>query len=259
MKLIFKKAVLRTAFAVCILSITLPAVHSADPVSSTSLEDTARAVTRLTELGVPLQKDPSGDVRWIEAKQGELTDKAMSLLPLLPKLEWLEIGNGIVTGEGMKSLGKCTLLKRLYVHDINLENEKLEWLKNLTRLEALSLQRTKIDGRVLKNLNAVGTLKVLNLSETGIMDDDLAQIARFNNLEVLALAETKITGAGLRKLEGMARLNELNITNCAVYDSDLNSFLTMPNLRIVYAEGCNISQWAIGSVISQFPTLAIFQ
>ena len=54
MKLIFKKAALRTAFAACILGITLPAVHSADPVSPTRSEDTARAVVRLTELGVPL-------------------------------------------------------------------------------------------------------------------------------------------------------------------------------------------------------------
>jgi len=29
----------------------------------------------------------------------------MSLLPLLPKLEWLEIGNGIITPNGMKHLG----------------------------------------------------------------------------------------------------------------------------------------------------------
>jgi hypothetical protein len=97
------------------------------------------------------------------------------------------------------------------------------------------------------------------LSENGINDEDLERVARFKKLEVLALAETKITGEGIRKLEGMERLNELNIKRCAVFDYDLNSFLTMPNLRIVYAEGCSLSDWAIGSVIAQFPMLAIFQ
>ena len=97
------------------------------------------------------------------------------------------------------------------------------------------------------------------MSENNITDDDLEQVARHKNLEVLALAETRITGIGLRKLEGMARLNELNIIKCAVFDYDLNSFLTMPNLRIVYAEGCNLSDWSVGSVIARFPTLAIFR
>jgi Leucine-rich repeat (LRR) protein len=101
-------------------------------------------------------------------------------------------------------------------------------------------------------------LKVLNLSGDTITDEDMARIARFKNLEVLALADTEITGSGIKELEGMARLNELNISNCAIQDYDLSTFLSMPNLRIVYAEGCNISEFAIRNIIAQFPTLAIF-
>ena len=259
MKFIFKRAVRLAALAAFSFSITLPSGYSFGPAEGSRTRNTDTAVARLKELGIPLQADLSGDVRWIEAKQGELTDNAMSFLPSLPKLEWLEIGNGILSGTGMKHLGKCTALKRLYVHDIDLEGEELEWLKSLTKLEALSLQRTKIDGKALKHLNAVDTLKVLNLSENNITDEDMAQVARHKNLEVLALAETKITGTGIKDLEGMARLNELNIVKCAVFDYDLNTFLTMPNLRIVYAEGCSLSDWAIASVIARFPTLAIFR
>jgi len=240
-------------------STAVPKEHSADPASNIHPEDIAKAVTKLKELGVPLQKDPQGNVRWIEAKKGELKDKSMRLLPHLPKLEWLEIGNGILTHDGMKHLGKCTSLKRLYIHDISLEGEELAWISNLKQLEALSLQRTKIDGRFLKNLNTYDSLKVLNLSENPITDDDMAQIARFKNLEVLALADTQITGSGISKLEGMVRLNELNIRNCSIQDYDLSYFLSMPNLRIVYAEGCNLSDCAAGSMTMRFPSLAIFR
>jgi hypothetical protein len=232
---------------------------NADPVLSFSPEDSAQAVTRLSELGVPLEEDPKGDVRWIEAKKGELKDESMRLLPHLPRLEWLEIGHGMISQDGMKNLGKCTALKRLYVHDINLKGQELSWISNLKQLEALSLQRTQVDGTFLKYLDTVDSLKVLNLSENPITNEDMAQIARFKNLEVLALADTLITGPGIAELEGMSRLNELNIRNCGIQDYALQYFLSMPNLRIVYADGCYLSDWAVGDIIARFPSLAIFR
>jgi len=259
MKLILKKAAMSAVVSAIVLILTVPAGYSAAPGSGAEPKDTVQAAEELTKLGVPLQKDPKGNVRWIEAREGELKDKSLSLLPFLPELEWLEIGNGIITPEGMKHLGKCTALKRLYVHDINLKGAELEWISSLKQLEALSLQRTQIDGKFLKHLNAVETLKVLNLSGNTITNDDMGQIVRFKNLEVLALADTQISGAGIAKLEGMARLNEFNIGNCAVQDYDLSSFLSMPNLRIVYAEGCQLSDYAIGGIVARFPMLAIFR
>jgi hypothetical protein len=216
------------------------------------------AIKALTRLGVPLQKDNRGDVRWIEATNGEFSDEAMQYLPRLSKLEWLEIGGGKVGPSEIAKLKGCPLLVRLYIHDIKLGGDELAWLSGLTKLEALSLQRTGINGKIIKNI-AASDLAVLNLSGNEITDDDMAQIARLKNLEVLALADTKITGAGIAKLEGMKRLNEFNIIRCTVHDSDLESFLSMPNLRIVYAEGCDISPVGIQSVVSRFPMLAIFR
>jgi hypothetical protein len=258
MKFVRKQAAL-LVFLSAFGFIIVPAGHSAGPVPAITENETVNAEKELVKLGVPLQKDPAGNVRWIETRKGELSDRALSWLPYLSGLEWLEIGSGGITPAGMKHLGKCTALKRLYIHDINLGEDEMAWLSGLTQLEALSLQRTKINGRILKHLNAATTLKVLNLSENDIVDDDLAQVARFTKLEVLALANTKVTGAGLGKLTEMARLNELNLINCAVLDYDLQYFLSMPNLRIVYAEGCKISDMAIMGIISRFPTLAIFR
>jgi hypothetical protein len=215
------------------------------------------AETALVRLGVPLQKDIRGAVRWIEATNAEFSDEALQYLPRLSKLEWLEIGGGKVSPSEIAKLKGCPSLVRLYIHDIKLGDDELAWLSSLTKLEALSLQRMGINGKVLKNLVADG-LTVLNLSGNDIGDNDMAQIARLKNLEVLALSDTKITGAGITKLEGMKRLNEFNIMRCPVRDSDLESFLSMPNLRIVYAEGCNISDIGIQSVVSRFPMLAIF-
>jgi hypothetical protein len=222
------------------------------------IKNEGEAVAALTKMEVPLQKDNRGSVRWIEAAKAEFRDEAIQYLPYLSKLEWLEIGGGTVRPSEIAKLKGCTSLARLYIHDINLGNDELAWLSSLTKLEALSLQRTGIKGNVLKNL-AAGDLTVLNLSGNEIVDDDMAQIARLKNLEVLALADTKITGAGIAKLEGMKRLNEFNIMRCTIHDRDMEPFLSMPNLRIVYAEGCSLTDMGIQNVVSRFPMLAIFR
>ncbi len=221
--------------------------------------DDAEAIAALTKAGVPLQRDPAGRVRWIEAVKGEFTDEAMSQLPKLPSLEWLEIGGGKVTAAGMANLAGCTGLKRLYVHDVYLGDEALAGLENLSRLEALSLQRTGITGKVLGHLSAVGTLRVLNLSGDEIENKDLTQLVGLKSLEVLALQGTQVTGSGLAKLAGMARLNELNLSNCRIVDEDLENFITMPNLRIVFADGSDIGDDAVKSLNEKFPMLAIFR
>jgi len=215
------------------------------------------AVNALAKLGIPMHHDPSGVVRWIEAKKGELTDEAMAYLPDLSRLEWLEIGGGKVSAAGAAHLKGCPELRRLYIYDINLAGDKLQWLTALTKLEALSLQRTGVDASIMENIKAPG-LVVLNLSGNPVGDDVLDAAARIKELEVLALADTKVTGKGLEKLRGMRRLNELNLMRCSVYDQDIEVFLSMPNLRIVYAEGCPLSDFGIQNVIVRFPTLAIF-
>jgi hypothetical protein len=220
--------------------------------------DEARAVAALVKLGVPLQRDVLGRVRWIEAAHGEFSDEALSKLPSLPMLEWLEIGGGKVTAAGMAHLKGCTALRRLYVHDVHVGNDALAILTNIPRLEALSLQHTGIIGKGLKYLKPGGTLRVLNLSGNEISDEDIAQVARFAGLEVLGLQDTKVSGAGLAKLEGMAKLNVLNLSNCRIADKDLEHFALMPNLRIVYAADCNLSDKAIEELNQKLPLLSIF-
>ena len=218
----------------------------------------ADAVSALTKLGVPMHRDPTGVVRWIEAANGELSDAAMAYLPALPALEWLEIGGGKVTAVGAAHLKDCTALKRLYIYDINLAGDELKWLAALTKLEALSLRRAGITADALKNI-AAPNLVVLNLSGNPVRNEALDYAARIKGLEVLSLADTQITGAGLEKLRGMTRLNELNLMRCNIYDQDINVFLSMPNLRIVYAEGSALTDYGIQGIIMRFQTLAIFR
>ena len=241
-------------------ALALTACSSLPPAAAQNEKVTSKeneAVSALEKMGVPLHRDPSGVVRWIEAKKGELTDEAMAHLPALSRLEWLEIGGGKVSSTGAAHLKGCPELRRLYIYDINLAGDKLQWLTALTKLEALSLQRTGINASIMENIKAPG-LVVLNLSGNPVGDDALEAAARIKELEVLALADTNVTGPGLEKLRGMRRLNELNLMRCKIEDNDIDVFLSMPNLRIVYAEGCPLTSYGIQSVIMRFPTLAIF-
>lgn len=254
MRPFLQRLMLAAALAFIGFNISYPAQYGKDSPQKEEKE----AASTLTRLGVPLQRDTRGVVRWIEATSGEINDEAMRHLPALPGLEWLEIGGGGATRSGIANLKNCPALRRLYVHDIDLGGDSLEWLADLKNLEALSLQRTKIDGTMLKSLKTSGIV-VLNLSGNSIADTDMDQIASMKDLEVLALADTKVSGEGIAKLEGMPRLNELNLINCVIHDSDLEHLLTMPNLRIVYAAGCSVSDIGIQSVVARFPMLAIFR
>jgi hypothetical protein len=216
------------------------------------------AVEALAKLGVPLEYDPAGQVRWIEATGGELSDEALRVLPGLPVLEWLEIGGGKVTAAGLAQLKDCPALRRLYIHDVSLGAGSLSWLAAL-RLEALSLQRTGLLGASLSQLQSAGTLTVLNLSGNQITDEDLSVVAKCKNLEVLALQDTGITGNGLAMLKDMARLNVLNLVNCRIVDSDLKHLLSLPNLRILQAAGCNLTDKAVKELTGKLPMLAVFR
>ena len=243
------------AFSIC----RLTAAYSPTPAAGQrGQSDEDRAIAALTGLNVPLGRDPSGRVRWIEAGNGELNDAAMVHLAKLTMLDWLEIGGGKLTAAGMTHLKSCAALKRLYIHDVSVSHDALEWLSGL-QLEALSLQRTGIEGKVLENLKKTDTLSVLNLSENIITDEDMVQVDRFSSLEVLALQNTKVTGVGLARLKDLKRLNVLNLKNCRIVDADLACFLSMPNLRIVHAAGCDLSDNGVKEIVGKLPLLAIFR
>jgi hypothetical protein len=238
-----------------------PTIQEASEAINQTADDaeSERAAASLAKMGVPLERDAQGQVRWINASQGELSDEAMKCLPSLHTLEWLEIGGGNLSAAGLVHIGGCISLRRLYIHDITLRDDELTWLSNLPRLESLSLQRTRITGKALQNLKAPGSITILNLSETAVADEDLDLVRKFSGLEVLALQSTKVTGSGIAKLKGMPRLNVLNISSCRIHDSDVGTFATLPNLRIVHAEGCNLSDDAIQDLAAKIPLLAVFR
>lgn len=233
--------------------------RASEPRGRAEIRDNAQAVAALVKIGVPLERDTMGRVRWIEAVHGEINDEALRQLPGLPLLEWLEIGGGKITQSGVAHLKDCSQLRRLYIHEVRLTDRALSFLGNLQHLEALSLRSTGITGKGLKHLRTTGPLRVLNLTSDDISDQDLAQVAKFESLEVLALQDTKITGAGLANLGGMKRLNVLNLIDCPIGDGDVECFTSMPNLRIVHAAGCNISEKAIEDFKERLPMLAIFK
>ena len=101
--------------------------------------DDAQAIAVLTKLGVPLERDDRGRVRWIEAAGGELNDEAMRCLPLLPMLEWLEIGGGSVTPAGMAHLKGLKKLRVLGLQDTAVEDAGLAHLTG-NSLEEVYLQ-----------------------------------------------------------------------------------------------------------------------
>ena len=83
------------------------------------------AAAALVDAGVPLQRDPLGRVRWIEAGNGELTDDAMRHVAGLPYLEWLE-----VVTKGALRMQETAGLRQIYLDD----NMGKDWQSQATLL-----------------------------------------------------------------------------------------------------------------------------
>ena len=99
MERFLQKSVLAAAFTIGGLSFLAGHGQASNQPELTGAEK--KSIEELTRRGVPLQADPQGRIRWIEAPHGELSDKALRFLPGLQHLEWLEIGGGAVTAAGL--------------------------------------------------------------------------------------------------------------------------------------------------------------
>lgn len=166
----------------------------------------------------------------------QLTDKTVSGMGKIPKLEWLSITNapkvtdaclseisrhpalqilelvdtGVTSAELVKVIHEFFALKSLSVDESLATNELLSSLKELPTLEQLHLIREGLlrearhDSLLTKSgfasLSALKNLKILNLSGHPVEDDWLPTLHALP-LQTVILTKTNVTQSGLRELQ----------------------------------------------------------
>lgn len=229
---------------------------SAEPLPVSAQE--LAAIDTLRQRGAEIDCDDAQHVRIVELVNTKVTDDDLKLLSEFPCLESLDITGGAITEAGLVNLKGLKDLQRLYLNDLTITNDALANLSDLTKLDVLSLRNTKIDGKGIAHLKQLTQLTVLNLSKTAITNESLKQIQGMTALDTLVLADTAATGAGFAYLQPLKELRTLNVDRCKSLEGHLLKLGGLRQLRMLYVNGCTISDVERGELEDRNGRLAIF-
>jgi hypothetical protein len=113
----------------------------------------------------------------------------------------LDLAETQITDIGLKSVGRMTGLKYLFLDGTHVTDAGLAHLKGLTGVRKLGLERTRVTDAGLENLTAFTQLERLGLSNTEVTDAGLAHLKGLTHLKGLGLAGTHVTDSGVADLQ----------------------------------------------------------
>ena len=158
---------------------TLPKIEFVLPqLDERGQQQIEAAIAALRERGVVVQR-VAADTDAIDVNMSLLrervTDRELKLLlPLAPRLVWLNVSRTALTDDGLATLGALAQLRRLNVANTNVTDRGFRLLTGLRRLEYL---------------NAYGT---------ELTDDALPQLMILPRLQQLYAWQTKVTAPGVQ-------------------------------------------------------------
>jgi internalin A len=146
---------------------------------------------------------------------------------------------GKTAGIGLAPLAKLPEIEWIGLHESDITEADLEYLKGLTKLRRLGLADTRLSDEGLKRLEGMTTLETLYLMENPITDAGLDHLQKLTNLKELGLGQTKITDAGLERLKTFKELQVLDLQRLSITDAGLNHLKSLTKLQKLDLTGCN--------------------
>ena len=127
-------------------------------------------------------------------------DEGIAKLAGLERLETLELGNGKITGPGLKELGGLRLLKSLNLSGSPLDDYGAQWLRSFPAMETLDLSKTKITDRSLDTIATLTNLRSLAINETQVTAEGLMKLKDLKLLSRVGAAGAKYSAEEMQRL-----------------------------------------------------------
>ena len=108
----------------------------------------------------------------------ETGDAAFSNLSRLSNLRWLDIGDTLITDEGLAFIKGMSDLEELSLLNNHISNAGLRHLERLKKLKRLDLMGTKVDDAGFEILGGLSSLEYLRIIDTGISYPVFAKLKR---------------------------------------------------------------------------------
>jgi hypothetical protein len=129
-----------------------------------------------------------------------VSGEGLAPLQSLKNLQVLEVsGYGPAPGKPTPNtsyLAKLANLRRLYLNNLDLDDDSLKYLEGLVDLRILNLSGTEVTDQGLAHLKPLKALRNLYISGTAITDDGLAQLKDLKNLAFVSCTNTRVTARG---------------------------------------------------------------
>lgn len=148
----------------------------------------------------------------------------------LTRIEVIDLGDTIITPEGLMQVDKLPNLSRLLLTRINLPGSEIARLHCLTRLTFLKVVNTKNIKPLLQKLQHSRKMMYLVLTGCDLDANDLKLVANIKNLRSLEIAQNeRITDDALANLP--QNLDDLDIRGCPVTSKGAMHLLRLKKLQ----------------------------
>ena len=134
--------------------------------------------TAVVWVGKLLGEDLSGDVRYVDLSETQVTDAGLKHLRGLTQLQVLTLDSTQVTDAGLEHLRGLTQLRELQLANTQVTDAGLEHLRGLTQLGLLDLGRTQGTDAGLEHLKGLTQLRNLYLANTQVSDAGVNELKK---------------------------------------------------------------------------------
>jgi Leucine-rich repeat (LRR) protein len=194
----------------------------------------------------------------------KVTDKGLSILAELPKLESLILDEMQIGDDCLPYLSKSTELSTLYLgkntlldakikRKVNITDAGLRNLANLGRLRAVSLSYTDVTGKGFSSFSAVFNLQHLFADSTLFSDEGMTNIARMTSLKQLHVQDTSVSDEGLKYLADLPELEILYLKNTNVTDDGIAKLGRLKSLRQLWLAGTHVTKKGVNALNARLP------
>ena len=171
----------------------------------------------------------------------------LSLLPQLPKLRWVDIGQVPLVDAEVAVLAQCRQLEDLNLYGRGITDAGARMLTEAPRLRNLTLWDTSITDAGIKFLCQKASLHNLHLRANAALTTSAMQtLGESTSLGAIAVWDQPLTAAGLRAFSGNTKVDSLGVWNTGLDDEGMKLIAAMPKLTELNLSEAKITDQGIG-------------
>lgn len=165
----------------------------------------------------------------------DLSDDDLRLIATKLNLDWLNLTKTKISAQGLAELAAARRLTGLALHGPEFNNNTIRGLADLTQLTHLQLIRTDITSAGFASLSQKKRLRRLDVWGDVVLigDNEMTHLAKLTMLEHLEVTPSAISDVGLKHLQNLHGLRQIRLRSSAIADDGIQHLVNMRQLEVL--------------------------